>query len=151
VFLPTPWGGGGRGRPYPWGEDYPHETKHPFFPIFNPDDDAKKLRLVKSSAEKWGFRLLRKNPSPTYLFLYNDEADVDYRVLILDGNHRVSFLAHLGWPLIPMRPAGMKEVRLSELDSAPGVLDGSYTKEEARLVFMAHFRDPHEVLLPDSR
>jgi hypothetical protein len=45
----------------------------------------------------------------------------------------------------------MKEVRLSELDSAPGVLDGSYTKEEARLVFMAYFRDPHEVLLPDWR
>jgi len=144
-----PWG---QKRPYPWERGNPLDTKHPF-PANKTDDDENRETLcgVKASIDKWGFRLLRQNPSPNYLFLYNDEGDGDYRVILADGNHRVSYLAHLGWPQIPMRPAGMKEVRLSELDSAPGVLDGSFTKEEARLVFMAHFRDPHELLLPDWR
>jgi hypothetical protein len=79
----------GRGRPYPWGEDSPLDTKHFFFPVFA-DRDAKALCRVKASVDKWGFRLLRQNPEPIYLFLYNDEADVDYRVLVLEGNHRVS-------------------------------------------------------------
>ncbi len=147
-----PWG---QKRRYPWERGFPLDTKHPFGAINPADEERERLCRVKASIDKWGFRLLRQDPSPDYLFLlYNDEADGDYRVLVRDGNHRVSYLAHLGWPLIPMSvmsPFGMKEVRLSELDSAPGVLDGSFTKEEARLVFMAHFRDPHEVLLPDWR
>lgn len=75
----------------------------------------------------------------------------DYRVYAPGGQHRISLLSHLGWPLIPMMPQPSfpwREVRLSDLARWPGVLDGTFSEEAARAYFLAHFRSPTEQLLP---
>ncbi len=41
---------------------------------------------------------------------------------------------------------GDREIRLSDLEHWPGVLEGSFTAEEARSVFMAFFRSPDDSL-----
>jgi len=115
--------------------------------------EARRLDRAKVSLEKYGMWMALKNPEPSYYLLVDDKSsDVeDYRVIINGGNHRVAFLAHCGWPLIPMSPGAHLEVSLSTLDQWPGVLDESFTRDEARNFFMAFFRDPHENLLPNWR
>jgi hypothetical protein len=84
------------------------------------------------------------------LVLDSDVGESQYRVIVADGNHRVAVLAHLGWRMIPMEPLMdfVGEVRLSDIDDWPGVLDGTYSAHSAEKYFRAFFREPHEVLLP---
>ncbi len=115
--------------------------------------EVRQLEKVKVSVEKHGMWIALKDPEPSYYLLVNDESldEEDYRVIIDGGSHRVAFLAHSGWPLLPVSPAKHLEVSLSGLDQWPGVLDGSFTRDEARNFFMAFFPDPHENLLPNWR
>lgn len=122
------------------------------------DDEALRMQVdrldrVKASVEKHGMWMAHKSPEPTLsCLLIDDESGGpdDFRVLVGHGNHRLAFLGYAGWPEIPMSPLGLRnEVRLSDLENWPGVLDGSFTNEEARSFFLAFFRDPQDVLLPD--
>lgn len=77
----------------------------------------------------------------------------DFRVMILQGNHRTAVLAHLGWEQIPTQLVGsvwnLPPVRLGDLEQWPGVVDGRFTRETARAIFEAFFRPRHETLLPE--
>ena len=114
--------------------------------------EAKRLRSIRESVERDGFRKLDDDFITFGEIIVNDDRSVgeDYRVLLVNGVHRTSVLAHLGWPLIPMmaREIPLREVRLSALARWPGVLDGTFSEEAALTYFLAHFRDPTEELLP---
>ena len=116
--------------------------------------ERKRLDKVRASIEKHGFGILDDYDFIHFGELLVDDSNpglVDYRVSLHGGIHRSSFLAHLGWPLIPMISAqgvASREVRLSSLPHWPGVLDGTFSENAARAYFLAHFRDPSERLLP---
>lgn len=79
--------------------------------------------------------------------LFNDEDD-DYRIMVINGNHRVAVLAHLGLQHIPIRfRSESPPVRLSDLNRWPGVIDRRFTPETAHAFFHSFFRDPHHPLL----
>ncbi len=81
-----------------------------------------------------------------------DSEKLDYRVTVARGFHRTSLLAFLGWPVVPMNPeptCPMRAVKLSQLNDWPGVQDGVFSPQAARAYFLAHFRDPNEILIPD--
>ena len=108
------------------------------------------LEWARKSLVKNGIWFGQYESNPSYWLFVNDETEEeeDFRVLLLDGNHRAAFLAHQQWPLIPMAQSDRAEVRISDLESWPGVMDGSFTKEEARVLFTAFFRPVQEELLP---
>jgi len=112
--------------------------------------EIEQLERIKRSVTKKGLWIEQNALEPGFWLFVNDETGglEDFRVVLWGGNHRVAVLAYLQWPLIPMSPSGRTEVRLSDLETWPGVIDGSFTKEEARICFMAFFRSPDEGLLP---
>lgn len=113
--------------------------------------EAKRLRRIEKSFRRFGFRteLSSSEPNPRFALLWRDDHVEDYRVMVTAGNHRIAALAFLGWPLIPMsRQPSYPTIRLRELESWPGVLDGTYSAEAARDYFLSFFRDEKRVLLP---
>lgn len=90
------------------------------------------------------------NISYRLLVLDTDPGDTQHRIIVTDGNHRVAVLAHLGWSMIPIEPLMdfVGEVRLSDLEEWPGVLDGTFSVGEAERYFRAFYRAPHQVFLP---
>ncbi len=111
--------------------------------------ESHRLERVRRSILRHGFWMPQVDPPAFYLLTRNSGEDFDFRVVLVGGNHRMAFLAHLGWSAVPLKPglwAG--EVRLSELEQWPGVLDGTFSQQEAVDAFMAFFRDPHEPLIP---
>jgi hypothetical protein len=113
--------------------------------------EADRLNRVLDSVRKVGY-WLQQSDVPTFQLLVDDsDRDrIDYSLLVISGNHRAAVLAFLGWDTIPMRvsPEQPREVRMSDLEYWPGVVDGGYSKEATVAYFRAFFRDPHEVLLP---
>ena len=115
-------------------------------------DQAERLGNIRKSIERKGY-IVRQEELPWFSLLLRDrDGEIsDYRVLVMHGNHRVAVLAHLGWELIPMAPIPTmlpNEIRLSEINSWPGVLDGSYSINQATAVFLAFFRDAEEQIVP---
>lgn len=108
------------------------------------------LETVRKSIMKNGMWIGKYELNPRFWLLVNDETEEseDYRAIILGGNHRVAFLVHQKWCLLPMVSSERAEVRLSDSRSWPGVIDGSFSREEARAVFLSFFRSPEESLLP---
>lgn len=118
--------------------------------------EAKRLDSVRNCISHFG---LMKAPGTDFInfrLIINDESPEapDYRVVIVGGQHRVAYLAFMGWSIIPMVPASGpiaeasdREVRLSDLRNWPGVLDGTFSEEAARSYFLAFFRDSTSSLL----
>lgn len=117
--------------------------------------EAKRLEILRESVTRTGFRQTNGQDSIRFgLLLINDSSsmDHDYRLEVVGGRHRVALLAHLGWSHIPMSPQPsypLREIHLSQLRNWPGVLDGTFSKQAAKEVFLAYFRDGNENLLPD--
>lgn len=114
--------------------------------------EAVRLDYLRRKISKKGFidsnnsEIDSEGPIIGQLLLHENS---DFRILIREGNHRSAVLVHLGYNLIPIRfRLHHPQVRLSDLKEWPGVLDGRYTTETVREVFKAHFRPPHEKLLP---
>lgn len=141
-----------KGRVWPWSPAIGSVPEPPSFPFWRagPKKDshiaqeAHRLWSLLRSVEKKGFW---SHPTglPWYFLLINDTniAEVSFRAVVMHGNHRVAVLAHLGWPAVPMTPPPTmlsNEVRISNILSWPGVLDGSFTETEARALFLAFFR-----------
>jgi len=113
--------------------------------------EAKRLRRIERSLRRFGYRseLSSSEPTPRFALLWRDDYAEDYRVMVTAGNHRIAALAFLGWTLIPMsRQPSYPTIRLGELNSWPGVIDGTYSAEAARRYFLSYFRDDKQVLLP---
>jgi hypothetical protein len=113
--------------------------------------EAKRLRGIEKSFRRLGYRseLSSSEPNPRFALLLRDDHPEDYRVMVTAGNHRIAVLAFLGWPLIPMnRQPSYPTISLRELESWPGVIDGTYSAEAARDYFLSFFRDDTRVLLP---
>jgi hypothetical protein len=113
--------------------------------------EAKRLRRIERSFRRFGYRseLSSSEPTPRFTLLWRDDYPEDYRVMVTAGNHRIAALAFLGWTLIPMtRQPFCPTIRLSELESWPGVVDGTYSAEAARHYFLSYFRDDKQILLP---
>ena len=141
-------------RVWPWSPSVQLIPEPPIFPYWRagPKSDshltteARRLHKLLKSVQKNGF-VARQGDLPLYLLLIDDCGGVNdnFRAVVFHGNHRVALLAHLGWTMIPMAPpdslAG-NEIRLSDAVNWPGVLDGSFTLEDARAVFMSFFRVP---------
>jgi hypothetical protein len=149
-------------RVFPWSNII-HELTSTGFPKsqwFGPVNDdflnheVTRLDRVFHSVTELGFRAI-EGDLPTYTLMINDEGNGEpqYRVIGEgQGTHRTAFLSYLGWPLIPLTPdpsVGPAEVRLASLGNWPGVLDGEFSVEEAREIFLAFFREPHDILLSD--
>ena len=141
-----------KGRVWPWSPAIGSVPEPPGFPFWRagPKKDshiaqeAHRLWSLLRSVEKRGFW---SHPSnlPWYFLLINDTdlAEADFRAVVMHGNHRVSVLAHLGWPAVPITPPPTllsNELRISDIASWPGVIDGSFTETEARALFLAFFR-----------
>lgn len=112
------------------------------------DDDlaaeARRLDRILASVERNGF-MIKQGELPQYFLLLRDSAGeiVDFRAIVAKGKHRVAALAYLGWELIPMEPtrAYMQiEVRLSEIARWPGVVNGTFSIEEATAIFLSFFQ-----------
>lgn len=104
--------------------------------------EVARLDMLRQSVAKKGFlpgHLLQLGgPISGQLFMHSDGA---FRMMITNGNHRVAVLAHLGWKIISITPrSGFPHVRLVDLAQWPGVLDGRFTKEQARALFEGFFR-----------
>jgi hypothetical protein len=113
--------------------------------------EAKRLTRIERSFRRFGFRkeLSSSEPNPRFALLCRDDLAGDYRVMVTAGNHRIAALAFLGWPLIPMsRQPSYPTIRLGELESWPGVVDGTYSVEAAHDYFLSYFRDEKRILLP---
>lgn len=115
--------------------------------------EAARVDLIRESVSRKGFQKLGTHIIYFGELLIDDRVpDLwDYRVCVAHGNHRTSLLGYLGWPLIPMEPHPawrMREVRLSQVEHWPGVLDGTYSVNAAKAYFLSYFRDPGKVLLP---
>ena len=113
--------------------------------------EAKRLSRLEKSLRRFGFRseLSSSEPNPRFALLWRGDHAEDYRVMVTAGNHRIAALAFLGWPLIPMsRQPSYPTIKLRELESWPGVIDGTYSAEAARDYFLSFFRDEKLVLLP---
>jgi hypothetical protein len=113
--------------------------------------EAKRLRRIEKSFRRVGYRseLSSSEPNPRFALLLRDDHAEDYRVMVTAGNHRIAVLAFLGWPLIPMnRQPSYPTISLRQLESWPGVIDGTYSAEAARDYFLSYFRDDNQVLLP---
>lgn len=117
--------------------------------------ESRRLDRVRDSVQEQGF--FRFDNGPDFIcfgdLLVRDVKgeECDYRLSVENGLHRTSYLAHLGWNLIPMMPHPVwrsREVRLSECARWPGVLDGTFSEDAARAYFLAYFRSPTEELLP---
>jgi hypothetical protein len=147
-------------RVWPWSPRLVSLTKPPGFPHLMPGpksrihllSEAERLDRLRKSIEKNGFEV-KQGEIPWYsLLIYDNGNDLDYRVFVQHGNHRVAVLAHLGWDLIPMVPLPnmlRNEIWLSEAESWPGVLDGSFSLAGARAAFMAFFREFDDPVLPN--
>jgi hypothetical protein len=156
--LATTVTGGEQFRLTPWSRGY-WDLSYKQNQWFGPANhqklsrEASQLDRAKLSLEKHGLWMAYESPEPNFFeLLINDLSGGpdDFRVTQGEGKHRASFLAYSGWPMIPMSPQHpSQEVRLSDVENWPGVLDGRFTKEEARAFFLAFFRDPHGILLPD--
>lgn len=143
-------------RKYPWSQVF---TPLPFQSSWaGPADksrvecEASMLNEVERSIDRHGMWMGKQKTEPSYWLLINDESEPfeDFRVVVHGGNHRVAYLAHLEWTLVPVSPSVQHcAVRLSDLDRWPGVLDGSFTFQEARILFLAFFRDPDLLLLDE--
>lgn len=115
------------------------------------DEEIRRTNEVLQSITESGLWFKNwDNISYWLLVLDSDEGEPQYRVILADGNHRVAVLVHLGWRMIPMEPLMdfVGEVRLSDIEEWPGVLDGTYSIHSAEKYFRAFFREPHEVFLP---
>ena len=116
--------------------------------------EKKRLDTIRASVGKRGFAKVNYYDFIRFGEILVDDSDpnqLQYRVCVDAGIHRVSLLSHLGWPLIPMMPdftRKWREVRLSDRPRWPGVLDGTFSPGAATAYFLAHFRDPAEELLP---
>jgi len=139
-------------RVWPWSPSLVSIPEPDAFPYWRagPKSDnhlasqAHRLNRILKSVQKYGY-LLRQSDLPWYLLLIDDcgGASDDFRAVVMHGNHRVAVLAHLGWTSIPMAPPDTllrNEVRLSDAANWPGVLDGSFSINDASAVFMSFFR-----------
>lgn len=118
--------------------------------------ETKRLDRIRSSVVKNGFFYLDSDFISFGSILVDDVSDdsFDYRCQVLGGIHRAALLAHLGWKMIPMVPAARtltsaRDVRLSQIKFWPGVLDETFSENNAKKFFRAHFRDPDEIVIPD--
>lgn len=114
--------------------------------------EQKRLDAIRYSIEQQGFWKQNRDFIRFKELLIDDSqpGPTDYRVRV-SGVHRTSFLAHMGWPMIPMMPEPAlpwREVRLSDSSVWPGVLDGTFSQAAAVVFFMGYFRDQNEELLP---
>ena len=109
--------------------------------------DASTLRWLARSIKRRGYivGLNPIQPIPGFRMLIDDVSSVDteYRVIV-QGNHRVAVMAALGWTHIPMAVGAQSPlgIRLSDMPKWPGVVDGTYSQEEASQFFSAFFRSP---------
>ena len=146
-------------RVWPWSPrlvslpeppDFPHWRAGPKSRI-HMLSEADRLGRLHKSIEKKGFEV-KQGEIPWYsLLIYDNGIDLDYRVIVQHGNHRVAVLAHLGWHVIPMAPLPTilrNEIWFSEAESWPGVLEGSISLADARAAFMAFFREFEDPVLP---
>ena len=125
-------------------------------PMFGPvtpeklDYEAKRLDSVLASIEENGF-WIRGEDIPRYRLLVDDVGSKAprYVVFLENANHRVAALSHLGWSLIPMMPqkGQYREVRLSDVEHWPGVVQGVFSTDAATAYFRAFFRDARMPLL----
>lgn len=147
-------------RVWPWASLTVTLPEPPTFPYWRAGPKTKSHMLAQAerldgilrSVRRKGY-IVKHGDIPWYSLLLKDHREkiLDYRVLVQHGNHRVATLAHLGWELIPMAPLPtmlINEVRLSEIERWPGVLDGTFSISEAEARFMAFFRDIEEDILP---
>ena len=138
-------------RVWPWSPKLVPLPEPPGFPYWRagPKSDnhlvseAYRLNRIRKSVQKHGYRL-KQGDLPWYMLLIDDSGGevVDFRAVVMHGNHRVAVLAHLGWVSIPMAPPQTllrNEVRLSDVANWPGVLDGSFSFDGARATFMSFF------------
>lgn len=147
-LLDSPWE-----HAPPTEEAAPVRAPHLFGPVSQLELAAEAARLdrVAISIEKKGF--LDGPPTQpgghirAQLLLHENG---DFRIQIINGNHRTAVLVHRGWKLIPTHPkVGHPPVRLSDLASWPGVLDGRFAPKTARAIFESFFRDRHQKLLTE--
>ena len=147
-------------RVWPWANLSVMLPEAPSFPFWRAGpktkshmlDEAQRLDKILKSVQKRGY-ILNHAELPWFSVLLNDSENgiSDYRVLVQHGNHRVAVLAHLGWELIPMAPLPtmlVNEIRLSDIGNWPGVLEGTFSIDEAKARFMAFFRDVEEGIIP---
>jgi len=134
VFLPEP-------AEYPYWRSGPKSDRHLA-------SESRRLERIYQSIRNRGF-FPGIDGLPTFFLLLRDEgaAEVDFRVVITHGNHRLVALSALGWESVPMTPGPTilsGEIRLSDIEQWPGVVSGELSTDEARRLFLAFFRNPNE-------
>lgn len=148
---------------HPWSPTAPPRQDENELPIsagaqtWGPVSDAKfrletsRLTSLRQSIQKHRFDWYRMSDDiAVYLLLDDAEGlDVNWCAVVINGGHRVALLAHEGHQFCPVTFSRdwPREVRLSDLDSWPGVVDGRFSSETAHHAFKAFFREPNKILL----
>lgn len=123
-----------------------HQSFEPA-PARKADLQAKRLRRVLGSIEKFGFQPDGTNRLPRGYFLEDDEFSPKRKIFyIVGGQHRVSALVYLGWQKIPVcfQPGVPRIIRISQIKEWPGVVSGRFSENQARAIFGAYFRTDQE-------
>ena len=143
----------------PWGRSWPKPKGAVGQQAWGPASsefiasEALRLQSIRASIMRDGL-LETSNPIRFQLLIDDsgaDSRDHSYRVLVVEGKHRVAVLAHLGWTHVPMRPVNTpdREIRFSDANQWDGVASGIFTVRIAKQYFMAYFRDAKKLLLPE--
>lgn len=114
--------------------------------------EAKRLRTILESISKHGYVPESFDGYPRGSLLINDiNSPATQRFLISGGQHRVATLSYLGYleVLITFEVAVPREIRISEIETWPGVTSGIFSKELASIIFNSYFRDETTKLLAD--
>jgi hypothetical protein len=107
--------------------------------------ESERLTKTMKSIKRYGYspESLAREHVRGYLLIDDEHPDREFRFLVTGGQHRVACLAALGWNEVPVtfqedRP---RAFFLSELNLWPQVRNGTYSTEQARVIFKAYFRD----------
>lgn len=116
------------------------------------DEQANRLDAIRESVAAHGFWQRQKDAIHYNLLIRDRNGDSsDYSIVLRNGAHRVAVLSYLEWPLIPMQQRASRspsEIRISDLENWPGVLDESFSPEQAIAFFESFFRNPRERIVP---
>ncbi len=112
--------------------------------------EAKRLSKTLKSINKHGYVPELFDGYPAGTLLINDiNSTVTQRFLISGGQHRVAALSYLGYTelLVTFLPQAPRVIRISEIETWPGVASGVFSKELAFNIFNSYFRDENTKLL----
>ena len=104
--------------------------------------EKKRLDLSLKSIQSNGYLISKELPKGYFLVSESKE----WVFLVVSGKHRVAALAHLNWKILPviLEPGLPRIINEVDINNWPGVKQGVFSQDEARMIFLTYFRSPDQ-------